>query len=626
MDAALADLRSSNGLSISAAAKKYGVGRSALSRRFNLKAASTAQYHASTRLLNNAQEKELLKYIRRLCERCLPPTPRIVANIAQEICGEEPSKNWSTRFVARHKDQLDARYLNTLDLARHRADSKASYEHYFGVLSARIKKYDILPENMYNMDEKGFLIGRLQKTQRVFTKDLYKQGKLVGVGQDGSREWITVVATICADGTSLSPTLIYKAVSSNLRDTWLDDFEPSRQSCYFTSSPNGWTSDELGYSWLTGLFEEETAVKAKRSWRLLFVDGHGSHVNMKFLNWCERHRILIAIYPPHSTHRLQPLDVSVFAPLAHHYSQGLDSLIRQSEGRTTMSKRDFFAIFWPAFEEAFTEKNIASAWSKTGILPFDPQKVLSIFSTADEDTSGRQSAERPASASSSSTFDSPSKVKRIRTVLNSTVAGSDRKTQRTLEKLGDTVLGLSAKLTLSRLQNKQLDTALRLEQRKKKRQKRVFEELRSSEGFGTLIMSPTRIQRARDLAMSREQEKEQLVRDRELRTQERTKEKARKQEEAQRKREDREVASAARKTAAAEKKAARAKEKADKMALKQLENQSSVSVRRPRGRPKKQTATKVARASPVEPVVEERTKQPVTRRGRESRLPARYSD
>ena len=242
---------------------------------------------------------------------------------------------------------------------------------------------------------------------------------------------------------------------------------------------------------MAGLFEKETAVKAKRSWRLLFVDGHGSHVNMKFLNWCERHRILVAIYTPHSTHRLQPLDVSVFVPLAHRHSQGLVNLIRPSEGRTTRSKRDFFAIFWPAFEQAFTEKNIASAWSKTGILPFDPQKVLSIFSTADEDTSGRQSAERPASGSSSSTFDSPSKVKRVRTVLNSTVAGSDRKTQRTLKKLGDTVLGLSAKLTLSRLQNKQLDTALRLEQRKKKRQKKVFDELRSSEGFGTLRMSPT---------------------------------------------------------------------------------------------------------------------------------------
>ena len=626
MDAALADLKSSDSLSISEAARKHEVGRSALSRRFNRKATSAAQYHDSTRLLNNAQERELLKYIRSLCERCLPPTPKIVANIAQELCGKAPSKNWATRFVARNRDQLDARYLNTLDLARHKADSRASYEQYFDILNTRIKDYDILPENMYNMDEKGFLIGRLQKTQRVFTKDLYKQGKLVGAGQDGSREWITVVATICADGTSLSPTVIYKAVSGDLRDTWLEDFEPSQQSCYFTSSPKGWTTDELGYSWLTGLFEKETAAKAKGSWRLLFVDGHGSHVNMKFLNWCEQNRILVAIYLPHSTHRLQPLDVSVFAPLAHHYSQGLDSLIRQSEGHAAMSKRDFFAIFWPAFEKAFTQTNIASAWSKTGIVPFNPKEVLAMFSSPSENITEQLSAERSASGSSSSAFDSPSKAKKLRTIVNGSTAGIDKRTRRTLDKLGDAILGLSAKLTLSRLRNKQLETALRLEQKKKKRQRKVLEELRSSEGSGALIMSPTKIQRARDLAMSREQEKEQLARDKESRAQERSKEKARKQEEAQRKREDRAVASAARKEAAAEKKAARAKAKADKMASKQLENQSGVARRRSRGRPRSQTAVVSAKASPVRPVVEKSSKQPVTRRGRNVRRPARYDE
>jgi hypothetical protein len=188
MNAALADLKPSNSLSISETARKYGVGRSALSRRFNLKATSTARYRDSTRLLNNTQEIELMRYIRRLCERCLPPTPRIVANVAQELCSRTPSKNWATRFVARQNDQLDARYLNTLDLARHKTDSRFSYEYYFNILSARIKKYDILPEDVYNMDEKGFLISRLQKTQRVFTKDLYKQGKLVGASQNGSRE------------------------------------------------------------------------------------------------------------------------------------------------------------------------------------------------------------------------------------------------------------------------------------------------------------------------------------------------------------------------------------------------------------------------------------------------------
>jgi hypothetical protein len=347
---------------------------------------------------------------------------------------------------------------------------------------------------------------------------------------------------------------------------------------------------------------------------------------MKFLNWCEQHRILTDIYPLHFTHRLQPLDVSVFAPLAHHHSQGLDDLIRQSEGRTTMIKQDFFAIFWPAFERAFTEKNIASGWSKTGILPFDTQKVLAMFSSPSDNISVHYSAERPASGSSSSAFDSPSKVKKLRTIVSGSAVGSDRRTRKTLEKPGDTVLGLFAKLKLSRLRNKQLGAALRQEQRKKKRQKKVVERLRSSGGLRTLIMSPTKIQRARDIAKRREQEKEQVVRDKELRLQERVGEKARKQEEAQRKREERAVASAARKTAAAGKKATRAREKADKTALRQLENQSSVSMRRPRGRPKQQTAAEIAKASPVEAIVEERTKQAVTRRGRKSRLPARYNN
>lgn len=190
------------------------------------------------------------------------------------------------------------------------------------------------------------------------------------------------MAKICADGTRLSPALIYKAVSGNLQDTWLSDFEPQEHDCHFASSPNGWTSDGLGYSWLTGLFEKETASKARRSHWLLLVDEHGSHINMKFLDWCEKLRILLAVYPPHSTHRLQPLDLSVFAPLANYNSQALDDLVRISEGHTSISKRDFFSLFWSAFEKAFPQEKIASAWSNTGIWPFDPQTVLKSFPEA----------------------------------------------------------------------------------------------------------------------------------------------------------------------------------------------------------------------------------------------------
>ena len=152
MDAALSDLRSSDGLKISSIAEKHGVTRPALSKRVHAKTSSRARGYESQRMLNDKQEEELINYIHHLCERCLPPTPKIVANIAQELCGRRLSKSWSSRFVARHKHRLDARYLNTIDVARHRADSRSNYEAYFAIIGQKVEEYKISADNIYNMD------------------------------------------------------------------------------------------------------------------------------------------------------------------------------------------------------------------------------------------------------------------------------------------------------------------------------------------------------------------------------------------------------------------------------------------------------------------------------------------
>jgi hypothetical protein len=78
-----------------------------------------------------------------------------------------------------------------------------------------LPQYEIEVHNMYNMDEKGFLIGLLNKDKRIYTKSEAVWGKLLRAGQDGNGEWITVIASICTDGTSLPPGLIYQATSSN---------------------------------------------------------------------------------------------------------------------------------------------------------------------------------------------------------------------------------------------------------------------------------------------------------------------------------------------------------------------------------------------------------------------------
>ncbi|KAF2842948.1 hypothetical protein M501DRAFT_42097 [Patellaria atrata CBS 101060] len=51
---------------------------------------------------------------------------------------------------------------------------------------------------------------------------------------------------------------------------------------------------------------------------------------MPFLKYSISNKIILANYPPHSTHRLQPLDVSLFSPFATYYSQNLDDFLSRS--------------------------------------------------------------------------------------------------------------------------------------------------------------------------------------------------------------------------------------------------------------------------------------------------------
>jgi hypothetical protein len=100
---------------------------------------------------------------------------------------------------------------------------------------------------------------------------------------------------------------------------------------------------------------------------------------MRFINYADANRILLAVLPPYSTHRLQPLDVGLFSPLATYYSQQIDKLLAESQGLVRLTKRDFWPLFCEAWNQAFTAKNVRSAWETTGIYPFNPNKVLSIF-------------------------------------------------------------------------------------------------------------------------------------------------------------------------------------------------------------------------------------------------------
>jgi hypothetical protein len=53
---------------------------------------------------------------------------------------------------------------------------------------------------------------------------------------------------------------------------------------------------------------------------------------MAFIDFADKHWIIVMILPPYTTHRLQPLDVGLFQPLSIAYSKELDDLMFKSGG------------------------------------------------------------------------------------------------------------------------------------------------------------------------------------------------------------------------------------------------------------------------------------------------------
>ena len=84
MTAALDELRSPSAPPLAIVARKYGITRSVLSKRFHGKAVSKELKTENDRALNNQQEQQLISWIQRQSYRCLPPNPALVSKIASD--------------------------------------------------------------------------------------------------------------------------------------------------------------------------------------------------------------------------------------------------------------------------------------------------------------------------------------------------------------------------------------------------------------------------------------------------------------------------------------------------------------------------------------------------------------
>ena len=144
---------------------------------------------------------------------------------------------------------------------------------------------------------------------------------------------------------------------------------------HYACSEGGYTDCYISLQWLKLVFDPQTKERANRKPRVLIYDGFGTHETLEILEFCFKNNIILYRLPSHTSHKLQPCDISVFGPLKAAYRDQVERLERGRVG--TIGKEHFTHLYSPARHQALTSRNIRAGWVKASLFPFNPEKVLS---------------------------------------------------------------------------------------------------------------------------------------------------------------------------------------------------------------------------------------------------------
>ena len=126
-------------------------------------------------------------------------------------------------------------------------------------------------------------------------------------------------------------------------------------------SENGWTTNEIGLTWLN-LFYKYIKDYTVSTHQLLVLDGHGSHVNPKFNQFCLDYKIIVIYIPAHLSYLLQPLNIGCFSALKQAYRYGVKQII--ASGVNYINKHEFLPLY------------IQAGFIATSLILYNPNRVL----------------------------------------------------------------------------------------------------------------------------------------------------------------------------------------------------------------------------------------------------------
>lgn len=368
---------------LEAAAKAVGNGRPVreVGRSFNIPE-STLRDRIKARNFENAklgrnpvfsedQERALVKHITKLANIFYGITPLELRRLSYKFAVKNNIKHtfdhekklagedWLKLFLRRNST-ISLRKPEGTSLNRVSAFNKIEVETFFENVTKVLEKYKFPESRIFNVDETG--ISTVQKPSKILASKGQKQ---VGYAISWERgKTVTVTCAMSALGQYVPPMFIFPRQRMNLQ---LQKDGPIGAA--YKCSKNGWTNDVLFLEWIEHFNKH---VKASlEDPVLLILDNHSSHTSLDVYNFCKSNGIIMVSLAPHTSHKMQPLDLTFFGPLKNAFNRECD-LHLKNHAYEKITHYDLASIFNKAYIKVATMEKGISGFRAAGIWPLNP--------------------------------------------------------------------------------------------------------------------------------------------------------------------------------------------------------------------------------------------------------------
>lgn len=274
-------------------------------------------------------------------------------------------KDWYYSFMQRQSN-ISLRTPENISMARAKAFNRISVNDFFSNYTAVLEKTEFPRSRRWNMDETGFPTVPT-KVQKILSEKGSKRVSQMSSAEQGTN--VTVAVAVNAAGTIMAPFFLFPKL--NMQARFMDNVS---SDCVGYANGSGWMQQAEFTKFMIHFIHHANCHKDSPTPAgaiQILLDNHVSHMSVSALDLAVEHGVTILSFPPHCSHRMQPLDCGMFSPIKAHYVSKYSTWMKNNAGKV-FELHHVPHMVEQCLDEGVTPKIIKKAFERTGIYKFDP--------------------------------------------------------------------------------------------------------------------------------------------------------------------------------------------------------------------------------------------------------------